>query len=410
MAEPADPPAPPCAICERIHESDPGYAVRRAERDLGSPAPRCGRHWRYRCAACGEPAHFAAAAFCPDRERFFCATCAREREEVAEPVWSWPYAIRYRSPWSDAWCWALDRAEAEGRHPLDDPRLAEAAREAISDEPHLVRYPETPVQWWSKESAYTDEVVRAEWNANADRWHARYDADGDANRRYQSDPVLLDVLGDVRDLDVLDAGSGNGYLCRKLARAGARVVGVELSDRLVEIARRLEREEPVGVVYHRASISAMGEIPDACVDRVVSNYVLQDVRDLEGALAEIRRVLRSGGRFVCVVFHPCFGAGPAGWEKPMPDSPRPEDRTAFRVDGYFRRAPSYAQWGDLDPVLSFHRTLSDYWKALTGAGFVVEGIEEPSLAERGRRELPISARLQAERIAYSLVLDLRSPA
>ncbi len=47
---------------------------------------------------------------------------------------------------------------------------------------------------------------------------------------------ILTLLGDVAGLDVLDAGCGEGYLSRILAARGARVTGVELSPRLVELA------------------------------------------------------------------------------------------------------------------------------------------------------------------------------
>ena len=62
-------------------------------------------------------------------------------------------------------------------------------------------------------------------------------ADGDSNRRLNSDPVLWEFAGDVRGLAVLDAGCGTGYLSAKLRDRGARVTGVDLAGRMIEIAR-----------------------------------------------------------------------------------------------------------------------------------------------------------------------------
>ncbi len=73
---------------------------------------------------------------------------------------------------------------------------------------------------------------------------------------------------------------------------------------------------------------------------------------------------------------------------PAPDSPRPEERAGWRTDLYFHRGAYLRQWGDRDPVLGFHRPLRDYWEAFVGTGFTVDGFEEPSITERGRRELP----------------------
>jgi SAM-dependent methyltransferase len=141
----------------------------------------------------------------------------------------------------------------------------------------------------------------------------------------------------------------------------------------------------------------------------VSNYVLMDVRDVEGALRNVYRVLRPGGCFVVVISHPCFSCGPGGWVIPAADSPRLEDRFAFRVDAYFQRGPVVAQWGHLDPVISHHRPLRDYWQAFADAGFTVDGFEEPSITERGLRELPVSRTDYSQRIPYSCIFRLIKP-
>ena len=78
---------------------------------------------------------------------------------------------------------------------------------------------------------------------------------------------------------VLDVGSGNGYLGRKLARAGAAIQGIELSDRFAEMAEEREREEKLGIEYHQGSASDMGFLPDDYFDLAVANYVLMDIHD-----------------------------------------------------------------------------------------------------------------------------------
>jgi hypothetical protein len=75
----------------------------------------------------------------------------------------------------------------------------------------------------------------------------------------------------------------------------------------------------------------------------------------------------------------------------------------------FHRGPYLGAWGNLDPVLSFHRPLKDYWRAFENAGFVVDGFDEPSISERGRRELPPWAVQEALRIPYSCIFLLKKP-
>ena len=187
------------------------------------------------------------------------------------------------------------------------------------------------------------------------------------------------------------------------------MTGVDLSDRFLQMAREREVQEPLGISYHHASVAEMDFLPDSQFHKAVSNYVLMDVRDFKGALRHVYRVLRPGGWFVAVLSHPCFSCGPSAWDIPALDSPRREDRFAFRVDGYFQRGPVLTQWGDFDPVIGHHRPLRDYWRAFTETGFTVDGFEEPSITERGLRELPISRTEYSLRIPYSCIFRLVKP-
>ncbi|NIM95831.1 MAG: methyltransferase domain-containing protein [Anaerolineales bacterium] len=395
-----------CYYCDKIEEVDPGYPSTPAFYDLGSAAPRCPRHWRYLCGKCGEPSHFMRTSFCTEAEEFFCSACATELEEVADSFWAWKYYYRYLSPWSDRWSPALDRLEFEGRHPIQNKATHSKAQAAISQEEYLVRYPARPVQWRPK-GDFTDEEIQSNWNANADRWVAQYNDDGDPNRRYQSDQPMLALLGDVQGKCILDVGCGNGYLCRKLSRQGAIMTGVDLSDRFIQIAQEREAEEKLGITYHVGSVAEMNYLPNSHFDKAVSNYVLMDVRDYVDTLFEVRRVLKNDGTFVVVISHPCFTSGPGGWATPAPDSPRAEDGFGYLVGSYFYSGPVLAQWGNFDPVMSYHRTLRDYWQAFSEVGFTVEAFEEPSITERGRRELPISRVMKSLRIPYSCMFQLK---
>ncbi len=347
-----------------------------------------------------------ALAYCPAQNAFFCLNCAGETREIAEPFWAWNYYFTYRSPWTGQWQPALDRLEFERRHPLQNRKTSSRALAVLDHQTQFVRYPIKRLQWKAEHSV-DDAAARANWNRNADRWDAMYDKDGDRNRRYISDEPMLALLGEVQGLKVLDVGSGNGYLCRKLARLGANMTGVELSDRFLAMASEKERARPLDITYHQGSASKMDFLPAESFDKAVSNYVLMDVPDYQAALVEVHRVLRPGGIFVAVISHPCFTSGPGGWVMPAPDTPRREDWHALQVDSYFQRGPRLTQWGEFDPVLGFHRPLRDYWQAFRAAGFIVEDFEEPSISERGRRELPPSRVEYSLRITYSCIFKLR---
>lgn len=385
-----------CYYCKPISHAEPSYPVRKATHDLGSLAPRCALHWRYVCGVCAESAHFMSTAYCPKEKRYFCGDCANGTQEVEGRFYVWDYYFQYRSPWTDQWEPALDRLEYERRHPQVIHALARgtAAAKAAS-------------QRWAIDEKLDSEAVRDSWNRNATRWDHGFDADGDESRKYHSDELVLKLLGQIAGQDVLDLGSGNGYLCRKLARVGARVTGVELSDRMIAVGERREHAEPLGVRYLTTSATDLSMIKDASFDAIVSSYVLMSIPDFTDALAEAGRVLRPKGRFIVLISHPCFSCGPRRWEADAPDTPRPEEFSAFSVDHYFRSGPYLLDdWVGFSPIPYFHRPLREYWQAFKVAGFEVDEFDEPSISERGLAEFPPWKSRQAQRIPFSCVFRL----
>lgn len=104
-----------------------------------------------------------------------------------------------------------------------------------------------------------------------------------------------EMLGDVRDRDVLDVGCGAGWLVRRLLDAGARAVGV---DPLGVALERARGEDPDGgpARYVEAGAQAL-PFDDASFDVVVFLNSLHHVppESLDRALAEAARVLRADG-------------------------------------------------------------------------------------------------------------------
>ena len=96
---------------------------------------------------------------------------------------------------------------------------------------------------------------------------------------------------------VLDAGCGPGfYVAETLERVGAEgsVVGVDASESMLALAaKRCEGHDNVS--FHEGDVTAL-PVADADFDRALSVQVLEYVADIPAALAEMRRVLRPGGR------------------------------------------------------------------------------------------------------------------
>jgi ubiquinone/menaquinone biosynthesis C-methylase UbiE len=247
--------------------------------------------------------------------------------------------------------------------------------------------------------------ARALWDARADEWWQQVGLRGDVNRRFFSDPVLWELLGDVAGLRVLDAGCGTGYLARALADRGALVTAIDWAESMVEVCRRVAP----AVDCRTMSCSDMNGLPDDHFDRVVSNYVLMDSPDLDGTISELFRVTRPGGAAVVVFSHPCF---PQGAARVHADGVRiTYEWTASYFEPHKAIDPPWKHF--TTEFVWFHRPLSTYWRSFTDAGFQVERFEEPTLRADAAAVVDDEAQLAKLRHKrhrpYSVAFRLRKP-
>jgi len=97
--------------------------------------------------------------------------------------------------------------------------------------------------------------------------------------------------------DVLDVGTGTGFLAFIAAEVGHHVTGVDLAEGMLSIARERAAEE--GPTFALGDAVAP-DFPEASFDVVMSRHVIWTLRDPEQALRNWLRVLRPGGRFVAI--------------------------------------------------------------------------------------------------------------
>jgi sarcosine/dimethylglycine N-methyltransferase len=110
---------------------------------------------------------------------------------------------------------------------------------------------------------------------------------------------LAKLAGITADMSVLDVGSGVGGPARFLAATcGCRVTGVDLSEPFVDAARYLsERTGQRGEVAFQTASALALPFDDGRFDAVLLQHVAMNISDRAGLYREIRRVLKSGGRF-----------------------------------------------------------------------------------------------------------------
>jgi len=138
------------------------------------------------------------------------------------------------------------------------------------------------------EAAFVRAQYASEHNLRA-RKAAYVNAEGDDPRDF-----AFIAVAEVRPRKVLEVGGGEGELAERIRdELGAEVVGIDQSERMVEIQRSKGIDARVGDVQ---------QLPfaDGEFDAVVAAWMLYHVADLDRGLAELARILKPGGRLVAV--------------------------------------------------------------------------------------------------------------
>lgn len=193
----------------------------------------------------------------------------------------------------------------------------------------------------------------------ADAFASRIDTK--AHNAFYERPATLALLPPVKGRRVLDAGCGPGVYSEWLVNQGAEVVGVDVSPRMLELARRRLGDH---VTLRQADLGQPLDFLDAAsFDVIISALVLDYVEDWGPLFREFFRLLRSPGHLVFSVGHPFdefFDHHPSG--------------NYFDVE---RVEMTWRGFGAPVTVPYFRRPLGAMLDPLLAAGFVLERLVEP---------------------------------
>ncbi len=191
---------------------------------------------------------------------------------------------------------------------------------------------------------------------------------------YYERPATLALAGDVAGRRILDAGCGSGPLFAALRERGAAVTGIDQSAGMLEHARkRLGADADLRV----ADLAAPLPFPDNAFDDVIASLVLHYLEDWGPTLAELRRVLKTGGRLIASVNHPFMinlvhrQAGP-----------RPDYFASYTWTDEFDLHGQVAQ------MTFWNKPLHAMTDAFTAAGFSISVLSEPHPVPEARELFP----------------------
>jgi ubiquinone/menaquinone biosynthesis C-methylase UbiE len=275
------------------------------------------------------------------------------------------------------------------------------------------------------------------WNKSAE-W---YDDLVESKGSYQVElilPNMVRLLDIKKGMTLLDLACGQGFFSRIFADMGARVIGVDSAEALIQIAKA---KKGSAIHYFVAPADKIPFVKDKSMDAVTIILSLQNIENIQGVLKESARVLKPEGRLLIVLNHPAFRIPKAsswGWDASAKalQVPVKELRNAHAMDSassprakptveafgvQYRRVDRYLSESRVEIIMhpgekprektiSFHRPLQVYAKALEKNGFMIARIEEwnshrksengpcKDAEDRARKEFPLFLFIEARKL------------
>ena len=205
-------------------------------------------------------------------------------------------------------------------------------------------------QWTLTNAEFTDAGAETWWLNETIKWGVFGIAD--------------EWLGDVAGLDVVELGCGTAHCAARLARAGARPVGVDPTPAQLATARRMMQSTGIEFPLVEAPAESV-PLPDDSFDLAISDYGASLWADPRKWIPEAARLLRPGGRLLFLttsaLAHLCT---------PEVDEVPIENRLV---------RPLFAPWGVEWPGyqgVEYHLSHGDWIRVLTENGFVLDALHE----------------------------------
>ena len=226
------------------------------------------------------------------------------------------------------------------------------------------------------------EETRAIWNKNAEAWDSRMGERGNDFHNELILPAFDRLLPIASGDEVLDIGCGNGVVSRYLAKKGARVTGIDASEDLIDHARTY-RDNISYEVVDATDEEALLDLGQGRFAAAVSSNVLMDMASIAPLMRSLARLLSPGSHFVFSLMHPCFqNPGAARMVEQEERDGELGLRHATKISHYIEPLHYKGSSVANSPAIQnyFHRPLQVLFAEAFAAGFVIDGLEEPTFA------------------------------
>jgi malonyl-CoA O-methyltransferase len=138
-----------------------------------------------------------------------------------------------------------------------------------------------------------------------DRWASIYDDEGNPLIALE-EPLVDQLLGDVRNITIADIGCGTGRHAVRLSAAGARVHAIDFSQAMLNKALAKAKVAGADITFKAHDLTQPWPLADGAFDGVVCGLVIDHIADLDAFFGQMRRICRPGGFAVVSVMHPAM--------------------------------------------------------------------------------------------------------
>ncbi len=181
-----------------------------------------------------------------------------------------------------------------------------------------------------------------------------------AENAYIEQPAMRRAVGDVKGLKIFEAGCGPGILAEYLVHEGAKVVGFDVSPKMIEHAKKRISHNATFFVADMAKVLPVDQ--DGQFDMVVASLAIDYIKDWSIPLSEFHRLLKPKGKFIFTIQHPL---GSWNW---------------YRPDCAFGVQYVEASWKGFtdEPVTmpDYYRSFEEVINPLISAGFKILKVED----------------------------------
>ncbi|MDF2549274.1 MAG: hypothetical protein K0S07_341 [Chlamydiales bacterium] len=231
---------------------------------------------------------------------------------------------------------------------------------------------------WQKSSAWYDQIV------------------GEKGHYYHQHvilPKILPLFKNPSEDSLLDLACGQGILGRQLPNTPYQ--GVDLSSALIQKAKQYDQSP--GHRYQVGDISKPLKI-DATFSHASIILAIQNIREPLKAFQQAAKHLKPGGKLMLVLNHPCFRIPrQSSWEVDLPNQIQYRRINRYHSSMEIPIQTHPGQKEQSENTLSFHHPLSEYFRWLKEAGFVVELLDEwysDKESEGGRARMENASRFE----------------